>query len=183
VVLERLEGSAPDTFRICRYMHSSELGSGRGEVFPEYHIDGNSIDGPAGPFTFHDSMIADRDLRPDKLTAMGVHDSHFTVLVRAYLSEHPQSFWPDADESLATLSFDGEPELIANTDSFEHILGERDLELGPHDYDKPWHIDPDESDMMQSLARAVVSRDPSLFTPGTPNTNWRLHAHFPPEAS
>jgi hypothetical protein len=174
IVFERLEGAGRDDFRVHRVMYNIRRGSGETEEEPSFQSFGSNgaasngavarVRGPAGELAVTRALIEERDLRPGWVTAEGVASSRFSVLVRAYLSEHPQAFWLGADEAAALLSFDGEAQILVDTDAFEHTLGSAD-----------------EAAAFQSLARAVAARDPSQFDPGTPNTDWRLHARFRPE--
>ena len=62
-----------------------------------------------------------------------------------------------------------DPVVICDTTAFAHAAGK-------HSPKRPWHIAPSKSPTFQSLAAALVARDPRLFVAGDSNLDFRLHA-------
>jgi hypothetical protein len=160
-----------------------------------FDIEGVEVVGPAGPLVLKNAMIEARDLRPGWVTGRGVRSSRYSMRLRAYLAEHPGAFFGDAREAASALQIGEDFDIIVESTAFEHVIGRWEIpieglsaeearEVGllaasmraPLAHDAPWRIQPSESPVFQSLARAIVARDGSLFRPGASNLDWRLHA-------
>ena len=135
-------------------------------------IEGTTIVGPRGPMHCTDAMLAELDLRPGMLCGGcdgGAVDSNLIVLIRAYLTCHPDAFWGDVPRAF------GSPcDVVLESASFEHVVG-RHEGAGDGAFD----IAPSESPTFRSLAEAIVAGDATLFTPGVSNLDWRLWATIP----
>jgi hypothetical protein len=209
VIFQRLEGWHDDSLRIQTWVLGTDANGSMGleqihfyvdhedqeDVAPEpraaedeaspYDIEGVTVTGPAGPLTLHNSMIASLDLRPDRAPAGDAPPSRIAVMLRAYLARHPGAFWDDpravAEALLGGPAYLGDRDfdVVVVSDAFEHVLGaaEDDEDAPPHE--AKWRVDPAESPVFRSLARAIVARDGALFEPGVSNLDWRLHALSP----
>jgi hypothetical protein len=139
---------------------------------PPFAIEGLEAIGPQGTLLLHDQMIVDHDLRPGRATAVGINHSLFFLCLRAYLVHHPRAFWRDVDEILPLLELPDDAHVVLISEAFEHCVGPD----GPAQYPGAWRVKPSESRTYQSLARAIVADDASLFSPGATNLDFRLHA-------
>ena len=188
-ILECLEGSSQESLCLKRYVQTPSrqnllTRSGNAELF----VDGdweddaeNTVVGPCG-----DLALSAADLQgfePRRATASGARDLRFTLLVRAYLEENPGAFWPDEGELRKDLSWDGLEldgfDVLLESTAFEHVVGNASDEFDRAGIDARWRKLPSESLVYQSLARAIVARDASLFEPGESNLSWRLHLDAP----
>lgn len=187
VVFERLSGSYPMSLFVVRYAFGSNVPSGaeyedivnlddldiEGPEREGSHLfHGGVIRGPAGPLQLDERLLDTWDLRPGKCTEIGYHPMR-ALAIRTYLHHAPGCLWPPVEHALAQLGLD-DPIALVVSDAFEHVIGPYQREGVP---EGAWQINPSESDTFCSLAAAIVARDGSRFDPGTPNTDWRLHAH------
>ncbi len=193
VIFERIEGASSEsaTVRSCLYgpyLNGARVAWEPNESLPfsyqddakdrrenSMELDGVHVDGPAGASDLSTSMIAERDLRPGLATAEGVTSSRFSLILRAYLSEHPEAFWREPGELVPLLVLGEDAEVLFVSETFQHCVGE----AGPEVYPSAWKIRPEVSVAFRSLAKALVARDPALFEPGESNLDFRLHALAP----
>jgi hypothetical protein len=122
-------------------------------------------------------MNEELDLRPGRGTAAGMTSSRFSLMLRAYLTDHPGAFWGDPHEAAALLGLGGHTEVVVVSTAFQHCVGK----AGPEAYPLAWKAKPSASPVLRSLARAIVAGDASLFEPGEPDLDFRLHALAPIE--
>lgn len=189
VVFETLEGSDAASLCLKRYVHSSTARgilnrSGEAELFLDGEWDPNGDNVVVGPMG--DEILNQRDLlglEPERATADDVGEILFTLLVRGYLERNPRAFWSDEGELRRDLAFEGielqDHEVLLHAHTFEHVVGTAGAEMDPEGIDTQWRKPPSESPVFQSLARAIVKRDASLFQPGQSNLDWRLHLDAP----
>lgn len=164
IVFESLEGSSAKSLCVRRYAHSATLfawldATGRAELFVDVaRSDATSLVlvGPAG-----EMRVA---------PASDARDPSFTLLVRAYLDENPDAFWSDEAVLRDALELEGFSvegyELFLTSTVFEHVVGTQPSDGAASDLDTRRRIQPSESAVYRSLARALVERDSSLFEPG-----------------
>jgi hypothetical protein len=188
IVVERLEGDDLASAALRPYVYGSNVASGPLAVDEElpfsieageerapespFDLDGVRVDGPRGPLELRTALIAAGDLRPGWATAPGLTSTRFSLMLRAYLTAHPDAFWNDPDEAAAWLGLGEDVEVIVVSDAFQHCVGPD----GPDTYPAAWRVPPGASPVFVSLARALVQRDPGRFEPGQPNLDFRLHA-------
>jgi hypothetical protein len=195
IAFERIQGADVDSAATQPFLYGSNVVSGHREaddlpftIYVEKEDDDNAdvegfdgveVEGPAGSLVLKESMLKDLDLRPGLATARRVSSDKLSLMLRAYLAKHPGVFWSDAHEAASWLQLgeSDEFEVIAVSDAFEHCVGPD----GPAAYPELWKAKPSESAMFQSLVRAIVKRDGSLFEPGESNLDFRLHALAPLE--
>lgn len=187
VVFERLTGSYPGNMFVVRYAFGSGVPAGA-EYEDIVHLDeldiegperdddhlfhGGVIRGPAGELRLDERQLDAWDLRPGKCTEIGYHPLR-ALAIRTYLAHAPGCLWPPIDDALAQLGLD-EPAPLVVSDAFAHVIGPYQREGVP---EGAWQVLPSESPTFRSLAEALVERDASRFDPGSPNTDWRLHAY------
>jgi hypothetical protein len=204
IFFQRLEGIDAASLRIETYCYGTEASGSKGWQEAPFHVDHVdqedasgaplpaeveqnpydieelTVTGPRGPLLLENAMLTALDLRPRLSTAAGAPPSRFVLMLRAYLAVHPGALWDDpraTPEILLGPDFLGDDgfDVLVVSDAFTHALG--DAEAGS--YDAAWRVDPAASTTYQSLARAIVARDGSLFAPGVSNLDWRLHAVSP----
>lgn len=189
LLFECLEGSSEDAFCLKRYVVARSGSflldrSGRASLFLMGGWDDagdNEIMGPCASVVVRlTDLLA---LEPRRATAEDASDMLFTLLVRAYLTENPTAFWTQESGLRAACASEGidlgEYRVLLDSTEFEHIVGHAEDEFDPDGIDSKWRILPSASLTYQSLARALVGRDESLFEPGPSNLSWRLHLDAP----
>jgi hypothetical protein len=163
---------------VDRYLYGDGVRSGLAEkrVSVPFFVEGADEDsklgswkeadaiGPRGALRFRRTMIKELDLRPGGRTTAEPPPSAFVLLLRAYLASHPEALWPEVSECVAALGLPPDATVIVATTAFAHTEG------------RP---PPSEVASYASAARAIVAGEPSLFAPGTPNVDWRLHVRDP----
>jgi len=183
VVFERLQGADPDSFRINRMAYGSALDPTDpfGEATwldlkisesPEELFHGGTIEGPAGAVTLDEAMFDTWDLRPGWRCELS-YFAYRVLLVRAYVLAVGDAIWPDLAESLDALGLT-DPEPIITTTAWHHVTGPFGRDGIPP---QTWEVYPSEEPTFQSLAEALVTRDPARFEPGEPNTDFQRHCH------
>ncbi len=170
IVFERVEGSCEDDARVRPFVFGGS-GAGWNEdacrplgVFedPEEIVEGGVVVvGPRGPITVSNKELA--GLSPDRMTAPFIHHPRHTLLVRAYLAHFPDAFWIELADAARELAIPADADVVVHTTAWSHPVSGR----------------PSESAVLRSLAEALAARDPARFTPGEPNTDWRLYATYP----
>lgn len=188
IVLERLQGCDADSFSVARFAYGPHacngwsldhshglyeaLDFGPFDEEEEPLAPGRVVPGPAGPMVLEPALFERHDLRPGLDVEFGGWPAR-TLVTRAYLAEHPDAFWPPAEAALAAAGLPDGEVLIQST-QFQHCS------VGPMEPpDATRSRLPSASPTYRSLAQALLSRDPRLWQPGEPNTDWRLHAHEP----
>lgn len=141
------------------------------------HLEGIEIEGPAGKLLCKGAMIADLDLRPDRVCNLDrSSESPLDKLcIRAYLATFPGSLWPSVESSAALLGIE-DAEIVAVSDAFEHVLGPQ-IPADRGDL-HPLALLPGASPTYRSLAEALAARDPARFNPGSSNLDWRRWAVY-----
>jgi hypothetical protein len=189
IVFETLEGSDEASLCLKRYVHGLTEHrllnrSSEAELFleGEWEDSGeNTLVGPWGEESVNEQRLL--GLEPARATARDVENMRFTLLVRAYLEACPGAFWSDEAMLRRDLDLEGidveDYEVFLDSDAFQHVVGTAGAEMDPEGIDAAWRKLPSESPVYQSLARAMVAGDPSLFEPGVSNLDWRLHLDAP----
>jgi hypothetical protein len=174
LAIELLRGDVEDEVGVDRYLYGSGVRSGLmpDRVHVPFFVEGVDEEsklgswkeadaiGPRGPLRFRRSMLDELDLRPGGYTAVERPASAFVLLLRAYLAVHPDALWPAVSECVAALGLAPEATVVATSTAFEHTGG---------------HPPPSQVPSYSSAARAIVVGEPTLFIPGSPNVDWRLH--------
>ena len=137
-----------------------------GETLP-IAITGGTVKGPAGPLKLDAGKLSTRNLKPG-LDCELDGDAGYNLRLRAYVDAFPGAFFSKPKVLLPLLGI-ADPVVICDTTAFAHAAGKQ----SPR---RPWHIAPSKSPTYQSLAAALVARDPTLFMPGDSNLDFRLHA-------
>ncbi len=189
VCFERLSGScdAARPTQVQRYLYGSTIASpgwadthdvaatftpertpdaASGETLP-LTLAGGTLKGPAGPLKLDAGKLGKRNLKP----GLGCEldgDAGYNLRLRAYVDAFPGAFFSKPTALLALLGIAG-PVVICDTTAFAHAAGKQSPK-------RPWHIAPSKSPTYQSLAAALVARDPRLFVAGDSNLDFRLHA-------
>lgn len=164
VVFERISGSYDQyqPTRLQRYFYGSRVKD-------------------PGWDTGRDQLVKVELVAPDEANAKDLKaglgcerdgDAKYNLKMRAYVDAHPGALFTSADELLALLDL-GPARIVADTHAFAHVVGARKGKKAP------WIAKPSKSATYQSLAKALVARDPKLFQPGDSNLDFRLHATHP----
>jgi hypothetical protein len=174
IAIEVLRGDVEEEVGADRYLYGDVVRSGLAEnrVSVPFFVEGVDEEsklgswkeadaiGPRGPLRFRRSMVDELDLRPGAYTAVERPASAFVLLIRAYLAAHPDALWPAVSECVAALGLPPDSTVVAVSTAFEHAVPP---------------ARPSATVSYQSAARAIVARDPTLFSPGPSNVDWRLH--------
>jgi hypothetical protein len=174
ISIELLRGDVEDDVGVDRYLYGSAVRSGLApdRVHVPFFVEGMDEEsrvaqwkeaaaiGPRGAVRFRRSMVGELDLRSGGYTAAERPASGFVLLLRLYLATYPDALWPAVSESVAAMGLPPDVTVIAASTAFEHAEGP------PPPSGVPSYA---------SAARAIVAGDPSLFTPGASNLDWRLH--------
>src|SRR5262249_37624562 len=119
--------------------------------------------------------LTDPDPAQDLKAGLGCEmdgDAGYNLKMRAYVDAHPGELFTPADELLKLLDL-GPAVTGWGTRSFAHVVGKKKGKKSP------WIGAPSGSPTYQSLAKALVARDPGLFEAGESNLDFRLHAIYP----
>ena len=108
------------------------------------------------------------DLRPMRSITGMVSDWPSVLTLRALVAEAPDALFPPAAKMLGALGLP-RAEVLLDVRAFEHVDGTA------HGSGALKRL-PSQSPSWRSIADVIATRDPSRFDPGTPNTDWRLHA-------
>jgi hypothetical protein len=108
------------------------------------------------------------DLRPMQSITGEVSDWPSVLALRALVAREPESLFPPAERMLGALGLP-HAKLLLDVRALEHVSGTA------HGKGALKRL-PSASPSWRSIAEVIVTRDPTRFDPGTPNTDWRLHA-------
>ncbi len=115
-----------------------------------------------------EARCAALDLRPGRSITGAVSDWPSVLALRGLLAETPASLFPPAASFLDALGLP-RAELLLDVCALEHVDGTA------HGRGALERL-PSQSPSWRSIAAVIATRDPARFDPGTPNTDWRLHA-------
>ena len=182
IVFDYLVGSTEDELCLLRTVVSNdgEVFSWRSaELYLEEPWDPEEENCLVGPTCEVELTAADLEQYAPPLATESVRkEMLYTLLVRRYLHEDPDAFWIDPQELVTALHSDFDlsgHELLLEAREFEHVVGTKWVEDSPSETESTWAVLPSQSPVYQSLARAIVASDASLFDPGVSNLHWKLH--------
>lgn len=113
------------------------------------------------------------DLRPLQSITGEVSDWPSVLALRALVAREPESLFPPAERMLGALGLP-RAEVLLDVRALEHVSGTA------HGRGALKRL-PSGSPSWRSIAEVIVTRDPTRFDSGTPNTDWRLHAQRTPK--
>lgn len=177
IVFQRLAGSYPEALRVEQFAYGSGVGDPYVDAADCLQVEweGEGFHGATvtpGDFELDEGMIDEKDLRFGRCVEIGYHPYRVAV-IRAVLAHDPDAFWPKDKAALEVLGLGKGAKVLFTSTAFHHVIGPNGREGAP---ERPWEILPSASPVFQSLAKAIVDKDPTAFQPGESNLDWRLHA-------
>jgi len=118
-----------------------------------------------------DARVAALDLRRGQSITGEITDWASVLALRAAVAESPDALFPPADQVVSKLGI-ARAEVLLDVRALEHVGGTANGKGALARL-------PSASPSWRSIADVIAARDPKRFDPGTPNTDWRLHAHRP----
>lgn len=135
-----------------------------------YLFDARPIPRTLVPEPVDEETCARLDLRPSQSITQGIADWKSVLTLRRTLVTTPELLFPPAAKVVRALGLRS-PEILLDVRALEHVDGTR---YGADDRKRL----PSASPSWRSIAEVIVTRDPSRFDPGTPNTDWRSMLRF-----
>jgi len=170
ILIEVVQGDVigdPDDVRwpatIQQYTYGSKAASGG-----VYLSDVRPIPKSVAAQRIDDARIAALDLRRGRSITGDVSDWPSVLALRAAVASDPDVLFPSAKKVASVLGVPS-AEVLLDVRAFEHVDG-------PAHGTGPLARRPSESPSWRSIAEVIATRDPKRFDPGTPNTDWRMHA-------
>jgi hypothetical protein len=114
-------------------------------------------------------VIAALDLRPGRSITGEISDWPSVLAIRAAVADAPESLFPPAAKVVSKLGIP-RAEVLLDVRALEHVGG-------PAYGQGKLARAPSASPSWRSIAEVIATRDPRRFNPGTPNTDWRMHAN------
>jgi hypothetical protein len=175
IVIERLTGYNPLRVEQFRFTNTESGHVEAADRRVHFEVAETTVTGPVGavPFDPAAGALAQLTEAPDYWAQREARGA--VIPLRSYLAAHPTGLYTDAAALAGSLDA---PVIVADTIAFAHAEGPEAPAGTEH---LPTQIAPSASPAFRSLAVAIANRDPAAFDPGTPNTDWRLHARFAPE--
>ena len=147
------------------YTYGSKVASGG-----RYLLDARPIPKAVAKERIDAERVAELDLRPGRSITGPLESWPDVLRLRAAVASAPEALFPPAAEVVGRLGLRA-GDVLLDVRALEHVDGTA------HGKGELARL-PSQSGSWRSIAEVIATRDPSRFLPGSPNTDWRLHAEL-----